>query len=283
MNNQSLQITPNISEKAHRLRSEFEKMKAELFDAEAALAKEQAAVNAFRMYCRLTIGNWVETLLDLRTDKQSLLTQLNLLQQEQGRDTGEPQMQEEGRENEENGRIHDPDDIDPYSLVNDYEAIANNRRAEKQLYRELARRFHPDLSVNTLERAHRTTIMTAINVAYQSHDLQILRDLAGEQDPATVIEVDLGETAEIRQLQKKIAACRRRQRKVNQQLKLLRQENIAKLWRQAQQIEPNHEENWWQDVQQSLQKEIDRLRVDIVNLNAQIGLLAQMAEEDGAF
>ncbi|MCP5094748.1 MAG: J domain-containing protein [Chloroflexi bacterium] len=278
MNDQSLQTILSSTEKTERLQVEFENAKAALFAAEAELAEEQAAVNAFRMHCRLTIGNWVETLLELRTEKQTVLTKLHLLQQEQGIDADEPVDGEAGGAG--NGRFQHDDEIDPYSLADDYAANVNDRRAEKRLYRELARRFHPDLSINSMERAHRTSIMAAINVAYENRDVQILRDLAGELDPATVIDVKMGETAVIHTLQKKIASCRRRQRKVVQQLNALRRENTAKLWRQAQQISPNSAENWWQDVAQSLQREIDRLRVDIVDIQSQISLLTDDLIDD---
>lgn len=52
----------------------------------------------------------------------------------------------------------------------------------KRLYRELARRFHPDLGSNDAERARRTEIMNHINDAYQSQDLETLELIAAQKD-----------------------------------------------------------------------------------------------------
>ncbi len=53
----------------------------------------------------------------------------------------------------------------------------------KTLYRQLARRFHPDFALNEEDRAYRTQLMMAINAAYTIGDLPRLEELAGEPDP----------------------------------------------------------------------------------------------------
>lgn len=50
----------------------------------------------------------------------------------------------------------------------------------KQLYREAARRFHPDRALDDEDRARRNEIMTKINVAYQNNDLAELQRLIEE-------------------------------------------------------------------------------------------------------
>ncbi len=55
------------------LTCELDKARRRLLEAETDLAEEQAAVNAFRMHCRLKLDAWIETLTDLQTRKQSLL------------------------------------------------------------------------------------------------------------------------------------------------------------------------------------------------------------------
>jgi curved DNA-binding protein CbpA len=52
----------------------------------------------------------------------------------------------------------------------------------KRLYRDLARRFHPDLGSNDAERARRTEIMNHINEAYQAQDLETLELVAAQKD-----------------------------------------------------------------------------------------------------
>ncbi len=52
----------------------------------------------------------------------------------------------------------------------------------KTLFRELARRFHPDLTSDPDEKKYREEIMTRVNQAYANRDLKALRSLAEEPD-----------------------------------------------------------------------------------------------------
>ncbi|HUM70650.1 MAG TPA: hypothetical protein PLK31_17600, partial [Chloroflexota bacterium] len=77
----ALQKAATSHEQRRRLQAERENAQAELLAAEAELAQIQAAVNAFRMQCRLKIGHLVDDYLELRAHKQALWTRLQLLQQ----------------------------------------------------------------------------------------------------------------------------------------------------------------------------------------------------------
>lgn len=48
----------------------------------------------------------------------------------------------------------------------------------KKLYRELARRYHPDMAKNEDDRKHRTKLMAQINAAYADKDFEALKMLA---------------------------------------------------------------------------------------------------------
>ena len=163
-----LQIVQTPTEKAKHLEKELETARMQLVQAEADLAEEQAAVNAFRLHCRLTIGQWVESLLDLRSKKQSLLIQLQLLRQEL--DIEEPAASET-EDTQSASESVEPDLFDVHAIADEFAAAENDRQAEKRIYRELARRFHPDLAANSVEQAYRTSIMASVNVAYQKRDL----------------------------------------------------------------------------------------------------------------
>lgn len=221
-----------------------------LQEAEAALTEEQASINAFRMHCRLKLGDLVERLLEVRVQKQRLLTELELGQQAEEMELPFAEAHRLGEEGEKR-RLDDPKEVGtamPALSVRD-------KAAEKRLYRELARRFHPDLAAGSMERAYTTAIMAAINRAYKAGDIAALRQMAGELDPAVVAEFSGGETEEIRKLQHQILACKRRQNKVAHQAQTLHEENTARLWRKAQQL-IQEGLNWWEEVRTELEKEI---------------------------
>ncbi|MEO1286726.1 MAG: J domain-containing protein [Chloroflexota bacterium] len=58
----------------------------------------------------------------------------------------------------------------------------------KQLYRQLARQYHPDLASDEADRARRTKIMSLINNAYQEGDIESLQTL-DEATPSEKSEV----------------------------------------------------------------------------------------------
>lgn len=269
MHKRQIQPVRSASQHVRQLQLELADARRDLRDAEAALGNEQAAINAFRMQCRLKLGEWVDKLLELRSQKQTLLTRLQLERQAEAYgiayNDDAPFWQDEFWAEPE---FTSADAIDP-ALLHELAGTESDRAAEKRLYRELARRFHPDLSTGTAERAYSTAIMATINNAYASHDMQTLRDLAGELDPATVATYSGGDTREIQQLRQAILSCKRRSRRAAQQLKALRRENTAQLWRQAQRLEADGL-TWWDEVREQLHAEIERYSAEIATLTRQL-------------
>lgn len=62
------------------------------------------------------------------------------------------------------------------------------RREAQALYRDLARRYHPDWASSEDDRSRREAIMQRVNVAYADLDLVQLRRFAREIDPTSVAE-----------------------------------------------------------------------------------------------
>jgi hypothetical protein len=252
-----------------RLRAELEQARHELVEAEAELAREQAEVNAFRMHCRLMLDDLVDSILRLRTEKQAALTRLQLLRQElnlPGDMDRDPLVQPEIGEPEQ--------ERDDLLLPTD---TPQDKAAEKRLYRELARRFHPDLAKSATESAYRTSLMAAVNRAYSAGDVHALYDLAGELEPEEMIELAGIETTEPRRLREEIIRCRRRRRKVQRQLQSQRAENTARLWRKAQQLEEEGE-NWWAVVRRDLEQAQARMEAETAQLEEQLAHLERTTQ-----
>ena len=250
---ESLLPIPSPARSHEQLRADLRQAQEELRVAEADLATEQAAVNAFRMHARLMLDDLADAILTLRARKQSLLTELALHAQAEDDDplgpaanTAPPPL--------------DADDDLPLPTP-----TPRDRAAEKRLYRELARRFHPDLAETAAELAYRTSVLTAVNAAYTAGDTGALYDLAGELEPDELRELAQIETREARQLRERLMQCRRRQRKVVRQLDDLRRESTARLWRLAREMdEPN--ENWWAAVRRELAAARARLQEEVAVL-----------------
>ena len=244
---------------SERLRAELREAQEALRVAEAELAAEQAAVNAFRMHARLMLDDLADAILSLRARKQALLTEL-ALQDAVDDDPLGPVAQD-------GATPPDPDDDLPLPTP-----TPRDRAAEKRLYRELARRFHPDLAETAAELAYRTSVMTAVNAAYTAGDSAALYDLAGELEPDELRELAQMETRESRQARERLMQCRRRRRKVVRQLDELRRESTARLWRLARELEePN--ENWWVAVRRELAAARARLEEEVAALEERVAQL----------
>jgi hypothetical protein len=78
----------------------------------------------------------------------------------------------------------------------------------KQLYRALAKRFHPDLAADHADKERRAARMAEVNQAYAAHDLVRLRQLAEEPDqpaPAPAVPVPKTRTEVLADLRAEIA------------------------------------------------------------------------------
>jgi hypothetical protein len=249
------------NDKINQLKLELQMAQEELRQTEAALAQEQAAVNRFRMHCRLMLDDLVDRYLKLRTEKQSWLTKLALHQQEL--EEIDPALLAD----EELLGGETADTIPPAEEPLLPTLTPRDKAAEKRLYRELARRFHPDLAEGETEKSFRTSMMAAINQAYAEENVQALYDIAGQLDPSDLAELEAIESGQERKLKQQLLKCQRRQRKVARQLALHRQENTARLWQRAQRLE-KEDDNWWALVRRELQDAIDRHEAEIGRLQA---------------
>ena len=247
----------------HQLQAELAEARHAWQQSEADLAEEQATVNAFRMHCRLKLDDLVDQYQALLAEKQRLWT-LHQLQQQADElgmpfSSDDPFWQEKAGDEAFEMPATDDEPLFPTDTPRD-------KLSEKRLYRELARRFHPDLGMSALETAYRTQMMSAINKAYQNGRVQTLYDLAGELDPQELASLSLIEDAQSRKCRQQLLKCRRLQRKAVHRLQTLRQEKTARLWQKAQQLE-DAGTDWWEPVRAEILGAITQRQAEIKALN----------------
>jgi len=252
------------------LTSELETARRVLREAEADLAAEQAAVNSFRMHCRLKLDAWIEALTDIQIKRQSLITRLHLLRQADELGIEFDEIDPFWETEEILGSLDDMDDFEPLDddliLPTD---TPRDKAAEKRLYRKLVRKFHPDLGVTAVEIAYRTEMMSSVNLAHEQDDIQALYDLAGELDPNEVAEIGAIENREIRELRRQLLFCKRRIRRAQRRLESLRNENTSRLWQKARYLD-EADTNWWEIVRREFELHIKRIQIDVNGLQETI-------------
>src|SRR5215467_11180724 len=80
----------------------------------------------------------------------------------------------------------------------------------KSLYREVARRIHPDLAVDDADRARRQRLMAEANRAYENGDENCLRAILEEYESSPESVIGEGTGADLIRVIRKIAQVRRR-------------------------------------------------------------------------
>jgi len=99
----------------------------------------------------------------------------------------------------------------------------------KNLYREVARRIHPDLATNEADRARRQRFMAQANRAYEEGDEARLKAILEEYEssPDTVVGEGIG--AELVRVIRKIAQAKRRLPEIEGELQLFMQLELMEL------------------------------------------------------
>jgi hypothetical protein len=104
----------------------------------------------------------------------------------------------------------------------------------KRLFREVAKRVHPDFAMNSGDLKRRTRFMTEANRAYQAGDAEALQRIFDEcQDGADTVAGE-GIGAELIRIIRQISQARNRLSAIEQELATLRQSEIAQLKQQAE-------------------------------------------------
>jgi uncharacterized coiled-coil DUF342 family protein len=107
----------------------------------------------------------------------------------------------------------------------------------KSLFREVARRIHPDFCADARDLERRTRFMAEANRAYEAGDAETLQRILDEyQDGADAVKGE-GIGAELIRVIRQISQARERVAAIEQELAALRQSEIALLKKQAEERE----------------------------------------------
>ncbi|MEJ7761886.1 MAG: hypothetical protein WKF80_03745 [Thermomicrobiales bacterium] len=136
---------------------------------------------------------------------------------------------------------------------------ADDAAEAKRLYRDLARRYHPDLARTPEERERRETMMLRVNAAFRDRSLESLRALhrAGEVDDPDFDARSLSDrlawaAEEIARLDAMVAD-------LNAELGVMRASDTHRLWARSQD-DPGSLETMVADVRHAVRKARGRMR-----------------------
>lgn len=213
-------VTPE-GEELDEKRRQLEALNEELAQRELDLATLNAELERFgRLYFRIVGARYAE-LDDLDARIAAIRARM---------EPDDPAMAEEAetaRERAEQTRA-EADAAPPDAPATKFEPSPDL----KSLYRDAAKRLHPDLAPDEASRERRTRLMAEVNAAYQRGDEEALRRIleSWETDPENVPESGIG--ADLVRLIRQIAAVKARIAEIAAEIAALEAGDLAELHRQ---------------------------------------------------
>jgi len=123
----------------------------------------------------------------------------------------------------------------------------------KRLFRQLARRIHPDLAGDEAERERRTNLMVAANDAYEQGDVAALERLLADWHASPEAVTGRGAAAELERTLRRIARVEADMRRIDEELAELEASAMGWLRRR---VEKAAREGW--DLLAHMVRELDR-------------------------
>jgi len=231
-----------IEEQLTSLRRELEAAEAELIDREAELVDLRTEVYAFQLEYDTRVGR---KLAELEAVEAEIKRRRQRISQYHQWGPGGPPQTEAGEEyipvEEQYKRAwQQPDTLPPPRPAGPVDAATEAQI--KRLYRQLCRRFHPDLVRDPAEQAWRTEMMTAVNAAYAARSLVELQALAEKPDRSPVVETGADEHR-LAALRDRLQQVQRRLREVEQEIRDMMNSSAIELsldvklaWRQGRDL-----------------------------------------------
>jgi DnaJ-class molecular chaperone len=104
----------------------------------------------------------------------------------------------------------------------------------KSLYRELAKRVHPDLAIDETDRKQRERLMTEANRAYQNGDAEALRRILQEYESSPDSVRGTGVAPDLVRVLRQLKQVRNRLAQIEEEITGLKRSDIAALQTKAE-------------------------------------------------
>lgn len=171
--------------KIARLRLELKQARLDLQTAEAELAEQLADVEAFEYLFEAHVGHLVDRLAQLEAEVAEYMRRIKRMRHDRLFEDSYRPVEEQFNSTWHSSPASKGD------APKRSQAPKATQAEIKRLYRQLARRYHPDLARDAAENAFRTEKMRAVNDAYRAGSMVELMALADE------LEGYVGQTAVI--------------------------------------------------------------------------------------
>lgn len=139
----------------------------------------------------------------------------------------------------------------------------------KKLYRELAKRIHPDLTIDPVEKVRRQELMIAANQAYETGDIEELKAILfrWESNPELVKGEGIG--ADLIRVIRKISQCRERLCAIKQEIEVVKETELYDLKYQSD-LAKKDGQDLLSDMAQELDEHIKNAQIKLQEIKSQL-------------
>ncbi len=248
-------------------------LRPRLIEAETELSDRLAAISAFEFKLRSRIAKLTDKLDKLDAEIQELKRKMRWLGEGWQTDPeNEAVAWASGKTASETGDYR-------YREVakEPRQALAEEERASlKQLYRQLARRFHPDMAIDEADREYRTQLMMAINAAYAAGDLEKLEQMLLEPDAPHTIVIQ-SEQEQLDLLSRELTRVQNRLQEIDDELEQLdKHKSTLMMQRQAEIALAGRD--WFAEVEAQLREDISMRQIERDVLEEQLANLDEFGD-----
>jgi hypothetical protein len=251
------------------LRQQIEHAESELVDRETELADLRVEMHAFQLEYEVRVGRRVEALAELDAAIDRCKRQIS--DYRQWGHGGRPRTRDGQTfvpvEEQYRRTWQDPPPPQPWFPPPVNAAAAKNL---KTLYRQLCRRFHPDLTQDPQERAWRTEMMAAVNAAYDAQSLTELQALAAKPArPATRGAPPGADRQRLEALRDRLLYIRRRIRAVDQEIYDLMHDSLVEMSLEVK-LAAKDGQDLLAEMSAEVDRDLERKRAELDFLRAQL-------------
>ncbi len=226
------------AEKINDLRAQLRDARQTIQESEAELDAQLADIEAFEFEFEANLGTLVDELSYLEVEVDNYMVQIKQMRHDRHLDGSYRPVEEQFRRTwETETPLIDNKKKEAASAPTPPPQSKATKAETKRLYRQLARKYHPDLAESDGERIFRTEKMRAINDAYRAGSMVELMALADELEsreegivgkrPSPVSLQT--ETQMIDALQQELTRCRHKIHFLDNQLRNLHNRPLVEL------------------------------------------------------
>jgi len=246
----------SVSRKELEVRQqEWDRLQAELADRELFLASARSEVHRFETRYQERVGRKFKELDQLKAGVLEMAAKVNpdskkfQAQAETAReqaDRNPPEPESEPQLNSEEDNFKPSDEL-------------------KKQFRDAAKKMHPDLTTDPVERARRHDLMALLNQAYTRLDAEGMQSVLDRWEDGLKPDDDLDLGQQLSRLLKQIGQIRHRLNKIQVEMQTLEQSEMHRLMNY---VETSREKGLdvLQDMAKDVDEKINNLRTRIKNL-----------------